>query len=377
MALTTLNGYTRLTLSSIPEQIAASANNTLDATGEYVAQVGRVMLSTGPGTSKTISGSGGGSLHYRCQTLTLANAGTDISFGIQDVDATTGLPDGTFDVEAVINTGNPITTTIGVQAVMTTGSKTIAHGDVIAIVMEMTTRGGTDSMIIVGNSSSTQGFTSNYPYRVTNVSGSPVKNGNGPALFSIIFDDGTVGWISRAEAYPNSNSANNTGFTNASTPNERGFLFSVPFKCKLEGIDILLNISAGATFNLNLYSDPTGTPVEMVSLACDPEITANAQGMYTAIFDSEQTLEANTDYLIALEPTSANTSYIYYRSLVSTGNNIFRKMFNFPSEYYTRTMSGNPAFSASTNYYVGTFALLISQIDDGASTGGGEVSHVF
>lgn len=376
MALSSLNGFTRMRLSSHPAQLGTYNNTTLDASGEYIQVVGQAVLSTGPGTSATISGAGGGKLFVRCSTVTINNAGTDVSFGIQDVDTSTGLGDGTFDVEAVVNSTNKISTTVGNLVSMTTGSKTIAHGDIIAIVLVMDTKAGSDTITQTGNTTAIMGYSSTFPYRVINTTGSAVKSGTGVSAFSIVFDDGTtVGWIEGAEAYVNSANAVSVAYNSSATNNEYGMLFTLPIKCVLEGVEVVV-AATSSPFNINVYSDPLGTPVLEATFSADPDVLVAGSGLYRCILSTVVTLEANTDYVIAIEPTTTTNLSLSYKTLVSSGNVIFKNMFNFISTLYKRNTSGNPAFGVNNSYDVPMMSLLINQIDDGAG-GGGEVSHVF
>lgn len=62
----------------------ASANGTaMDAATEKTAMIGRVYISGRPGSAKTISAAGGGSISFRTGTVTFANAGTTIALGIK------------------------------------------------------------------------------------------------------------------------------------------------------------------------------------------------------------------------------------------------------------------------------------------------------
>lgn len=376
MALSSFNGFSRVRVSSQPAQLGTSNNTTLDASGEYVQIIGHVVLSTGPGTSATIS-SAGGKLFTRCSTVTINDVGTDVSFGIQDVNMTTGLGDGTFDVEAVINSTNKISTTVGNLVSMTTGSKTITHGDLIAIVLVMDTKAGSDTITQTGNTTAIMGYSSVFPYRVINTTGSAVKSGTGVSAFSIVFDDGTtVGWIEGAEAYPNSASATSAAYNSSSTNNEYGMLFDIPMKCVLEGVEVVVT-GTSSPFNINVYSDPLGTPVLEATYSIDSDVLVAGSGLCRCIFSTAVTLEAGTDYVIAVEPTTTTNLSFFYKTLVSTGNNIFKNMFSFVSTLYKRNTSGNPAFAVNNSYDVPMMSLLLNQIDDGAGGGGGEVSHVF
>ena len=72
---------------------------------------------------------------------TFANGSTDLRVGVQDV--ASGAPDGTYDVYATYTGGtDTITNSALHRKAMTSGTKTIANGAIVAIGHTMVTRGG-------------------------------------------------------------------------------------------------------------------------------------------------------------------------------------------------------------------------------------------
>src|SRR5512146_744096 len=128
-----------LTLSSL--LYGSSGTSALNAAGYKTAFIGNVYISGRPVGAKTISAAGGGSISFTPGTNTFADAGTNLRVGIQDADTSNSpvVPDGTHDVYADLVPGS-VTLTGGTwyEADMSSGTKSITHGQEIAIVFEMT-----------------------------------------------------------------------------------------------------------------------------------------------------------------------------------------------------------------------------------------------
>ena len=354
--------------------IGSGNNNTIDAAGESVAFIGKMYIE-GAASSKTIS-SAGGKIFFRAGTVTFANAGTNFRIGIQDV-ASTGLEDGTFDVYAdFTGGGGGLTTNTFFQKAMTTGSKTINHGDVIAIVFEMTTRGGTDSVIITGYNPRTQITVTNstFPYKTQDTGTGPARSNAGIAGASIIFDDGTIGWIEMAYMHPYT--AANTSYTQTSTPDEYAAVFQVPFKCRVRGGYLNVgSIASTDNFDIILYSDAEGTPVAERTVSVDPNYTgstSNNNVPYNIDFSSFE-LTPGEWYALACRPTTSNDVTIWYNNLTTTFGNIYKKPLPFGAncKFSARTNQSG-AFTEVQTYFMPIFGLLIDGLDDGAGGGGAE-----
>lgn len=362
---------------------AASVVTTLDAAGESRTHIGKVYLEAGTG-SKTISSSGG-AIRWRVATVgAFANAGTTIRIGIQDV--ASGVEDGTFDVYADLVGGtDTITSSTEYLTPMETGTKTISHGDLIAISVEMISKGGSDSIQVSAMNTGIHARASTgakFPYITQDTGTGPSKSASATMAFAIEFDDGTLGWITPGILIPGTFSISSQSFANNSTPDEYAAVFQVPFKCRISGGHIWVG-SIGTTdnFEIILYSDPTGTPTVIETITMDPLLTGStAAGVepYLFTFATPRELTPNTEYAIALRPTTTGSIAIGYIDLTS-GNTKYKNPLPFGStlEFMARTNQSG-AFTSVQTYHLPLFGLLIDQLDDGAgSSGGGEVSHVF
>jgi hypothetical protein len=222
--------------------------NAMDANGESVAGIGQIFLEGGAaGGTKTISNVG--KIYWKTAGSTFANAGTNVRVGLQDVSTTTGLEDGTFDVyQDLVGGTDTIAANSVIITTMDTGTKTITHGDVVAVCVEMTTRGGVDTINVIRESNPV-GIGSGLPY-ATGDTGTLSKTGNNIPIFLIEFDDGTLGWFNPGHylvgnLYATSQST--IDFSNGSTPDEYAAVFKVPFKC---------SINSGAIFVGDRWKNP-------------------------------------------------------------------------------------------------------------------------
>jgi hypothetical protein len=338
---------------------------TVDAAGESVSCVGYIRLSSGPGTSKVLSAAGSGKIHVCLGALTFANGSTNVRVGVNDVDAA-GVEDGTHDVYGDFVGGGGGLSANGVNNLtMTSGTKTIADGDLVAIVVEMTARGGADSVVV---NRATMSGGSVLPYATVDAGSGPAKaGGNGAALCAIEFDDGTIGYMANMWArFP----VLQTAFASNSTPDEYALVFQVPFKARVSGLFAGLgNLAAADDFELILYSDPLGTPVAELTAAQD--MTIGDGQIWISRQSGSYTLSPGTNYAIAIRPTTTNT-LSFYRFDLGTGGANLRKACVFGtncSTYYRQDNAG--AFGNESTTSIPMLGVWIDQLDDGVSAGGG------
>ena len=337
---------------------------TTDAAGESCAAVGHLLLTTGPGTSKTISAAGSGKISWLAGSVTFANAGTTLRVGINDVGAT-GLEDGTHDVyKDLVGGTDTITASVVNTATMGSGTKTITHGDLVAVVLEMTARGGADSVGVVrGDPSTSQ---SAMPYGTADTGSGPAKINSLPFI-TVQFDDGTLGFFSTSGFACKVQNA--TAIGTGSTPDENALVFRLPFPAVASGLYArLASVSTANDIELILYSAPLGTPVAERTIAQDMDLVS-ASEHFSRPFTSTYNLQANTDYAIAFRPTTANT--VNYRRLnFNTGNGNLRgaTMLGTNWSFYSRT-DQTGAFANQDITLLPVFGIWLSAFDDAVQTG--------
>jgi hypothetical protein len=373
MTQQTISGPTEIRIPSFHHNFVwppAAANMTMNAVNEAVHFCGQAFLPGRTG-SKTLSAGGGGSIWFLPGTVTFANGSTNLRIGLQDLDAT-GLPmrgDGTFDVYADLVGGtDTITTTTWRQTVMESGTKTVAHGDKISIALELTTYGGADSVIVRGLSTGILTFPGS-----TLVTAGPTYTADSVTPSALIqFDDGTFGWIdgsfitSTGAMFTNTSVNSGTG-----TADEWGNIFRVPFPCTAEALFAAVAVTVvGADYELILYSDPLGTPtvVEAISVVGDHIQTATSR-LQEFILTTPRPLAANTDYVVAARPTTAN-SITYTHFDVSTAAHMIAHPFGTDCNLVKR-LDNAGAFTETTTSRLYGMGVRVSAFGDDAATGGG------
>lgn len=325
---------------------------TLNLTGETCHMIGSIILQNPLGGSKTISAAGSGKIVWNTGAITFADAGTTMEVGIQDVSTASapGQGDGTFDVKASFTGGGGgITASAAQSSTMTSGAKTIAHGDLISITFAMTARAGVDSITVQTNQPGIHGgngtTASSFPAVTDNTGGAYTRTfGSYPNAY-IIFDDGTVGWLfgvpfalsgPTAQAY-------NSG---TGTADEYGNLINVPGTFYAVGIEASMVISAAtADHEMILYSNPLVTPVAERTITVDAT-QAGATGTVLCsmlLFSSPFLMRANTPYAITIRPTTANNITLNYLD----GHNATGGLTGYPNSncYSVRRLDNTGVFS--------------------------------
>lgn len=364
----------QLDFCSIFGGASGGVSSTMDAAGESVAFVGKIYIE-GAASSKTIS-SAGGKITFRTGTVTFANGATNLRVGIQDLTAG-GLNDDAFDVYAdFAGGGGGIASNTWYEKAMTNGTKTINHLDTVAITIEMTARGGTDSVFITSYLPNvfTNANTSQFPYRVTDTGAGPTRQTTGAYGAMIIFDDGTLGWIEGIWFAPGMQAITSQTYNSGSTPDEYAAVFQVPFKCSVRGAWMYVgSIASTDNFEIILYSDAEGTPAAQKTVTVDPNYTGSTYAttsMYLVSF-TEYTLSPGLWYAIAMRPTTANSLTLGYFDIGSGFGSKYKKMLPLGTncKYSSRTNQSG-AFSEVQTYFQPIAGLLINKLDDGVSTGG-------
>lgn len=370
--------------SRIIANATGKANAIMDATGESRGVIGRVRFADGATGTKTISTSGGAIIWMTGATNTFANGATKFRIGVQDVDAATGLEDGTFDVYAELTGGvATITDNAYINSAMTNGSKTVTQGDVIAIVGEMTVRAGADVVRMIGLTLFGPAAAGIFPYGTADT-GSLGKV-NTVTVVILKFDDGTYGWVdTQGNPAPIVGTVATSGlsltyFNSGSTPDEYGAAFRLPFKAKLGGFALLMDsIGASATFDLTLFGDPFGTPTALAGpFSINPLFTNSAAstGWYIQTLPTAVELSTNTDYAVTIRPTSANDVGIGYETYGS-GFDFLKTLLPISTVKLISRTDNTGAFSEVQPYYMPAIFLMFTALDDGAGSGSGFVGII-
>lgn len=285
----------------------AFVSSVVDAAGEYVDMIGMVHWDGLPSSAKTVSNAGG-KVVWRTGAVTWATLNSTLRISIQDLNLTTGLPprgDGTDDVHLDIVQGTTAlaantTYSSGGQSAFTTGSKSIAHGQLIAIRFALTVRNGTDLVNINSKNATRAAF----PLVVHNTTS--VATVAATPNVMLVADDGTVGWLAGSAFV---NLLTTRTYDSAPTPDEYGNTFQFPIGIEVCGLQhyISCNTGTGAGTDFSLFTDPLGTPVIAREYVHDQQhfVGATAATSYhigTILFDSPIEIAANTKFALTARP---------------------------------------------------------------------------
>lgn len=278
--------------------------------------IGRMV--TSDGGSHTIDTTGSSSIGWlTAGTAGLANAGSSLTVGIAAVDLSNGPPARaanasgviTFDVAKVYTGGAGVMTAdTWYNSVPSTGSKTIANGDLVAVCMQLTAQGASDRVDV--SMMGTNGLINRPSCVQFDGSGSYSTQLGLPNVF-ITFSDGAFGWLECSDV--RAASATRT-WNSGSATKEYGQLFQFPFPVRVVGVygDCILT---AADTDVVLYSDPLGTPVARATAFMDANAVTNSQGrVFNEYFATAYDVAANTPIVAAYKPGSSNVG-VYYKTL--------------------------------------------------------------
>lgn len=359
---------------------------TLDATGEKWAGIGRVYWDARPGSSKTIDTTGSSSISVQVGATTFNNASSTLDIGIQGVatgSGPTAEPDGSYVVKATVTTAAPGSPAITVDngfftAVPTTGTVTLTHGDLIAVVLDFTNRAGADS-VVVPSLSGTYGGGSGPTFPITNANASSAWGATGAGshpMVAFTASDGTVGTLDGV--IPIGHMANIT-WSDSDNPDERGLIFQVPFDCKVDAFTAFMRtVDATSDFTLSLYSTPESGATVMNAGAATVAVLAEQTGAAASDrigvwnLASEVSLSKNTDYCVAMKATGAGNIRFTGCTL---GTAALRALFPGGTTVRSVTRNGGSGdFASSSTTLMFPLGVRISAVDDGTGSGSGGVT---
>ncbi len=374
MSLVSLGGMPLLMLGIAGRQGAVTfpslSSAVLDAVNE--ALIGYGQLYWADGGTHTVDTTGSSSIGYRITSgsgYVMADAGTTIKVGIAAVDTTAAIPARAVNVADVItfdvfrssagNSGDFATSTWN-RFVPTSGTKTIVHGDLIAIAVQMTARGGVD---VFNAQYCSAEYTPASPAVTTFVGGAYSAPGALPN-FEVIASDGTKGWFFGTCLV--TDSLPTITWSNASSPSEYANYINLPFPVRVHGL--ILGSGTTGDWDATLYSDPLGTPVLERSYSVDANTVADSTGnrYLPLLLSSPYDVKANTPIAVGMKPTTATTVNAMYVDQES-GLSIDQAAYTLGNNCYAITRSGGTgafaAFSSQTRRF--NFGVLVSHLDFG------------
>lgn len=331
-----------------------TAGSTLDAAGEYYAYVG-------------IATEDMSVTHVGVRTHTATGSPT-VEIRIEAIHATTGLLNGLIGTTTNVTTGTLTASDFSVHAL--TSTATIAKGTPYAVVFKYAT-GTTWALSRYPAALTAQSV---FPYVIANT-GTPTKTDMGIYSFCIALGSSSTSFYKIPRTIPITNTAVSSS-ASTSTYDATGVRFKVPFKCRCVGF-IHPNSGVAGRFDYGIYTGTNAASETEVSSSLttwfDTDIlvgtgTFNTSTLY---FDNAVTLSADTWYRLALWPTtSTSCGFIGFEyddanlQAVGPGGNNW---------HFTRKALGG-SWDDSNTLVSPFLSLVIDQLDDGVSAGGGGFS---
>lgn len=314
---------------------SATAGAVLNALNESAAFIGHIKLIDGATGTKTLDNSGSSKIEIRLGSVVFTAVGTTLRVGFQGIDNTTGIPirpDGAWSAYRDFVAGSDsIASNTVLDIVPSAGTISLADGDRVCIVFELTAYAGASSITISTSSADfgTGASSASCPIAVNNTTGAwALTSGLSPILLT--FSDGSQAII---DGLPYPGSLASISYDSSSSPNEHACIFQVPFDTKVDAIwTYRRSTDADSDSELKLYSDPLGTPVLLASVLIPAEDTGLASGNSAQIrrLASKVALSANTDYAVGLLATGSTSVrferilcyHEEYRNIYPGGENI-------------------------------------------------------
>jgi hypothetical protein len=325
MSLLPFPGSPLCAVGLLPYATNVSVNSSvIDAANEAVILIGRIQ--TSDGGSHTIDTTGSSSLQWQTGSVTFSSTSTTVKVGLAAVDTANGPPGRavnvsnviTFDVSRTMTGGGGGITAFAWQThVPDAGSKTIANGDLVAFAVQMTARGGSDSVTVNAlllNNPMNRPLVTQFTTVYSAIASAP------NAVIS--FSDGALGFFYGGFVF---RTISTTTFNSGSTPNERGQLFQLPFPCRVRGCYVFAQLgTTNADLDLILYSDPLGTPVAQRTVSVDQNTIATAGSSQRIVeyFSSGYDVPANTPVVLAVKPTTTNNVTLPFKTLANAAHRI-------------------------------------------------------
>lgn len=298
----------------------------------------------------------------------------DAKLSFQDVDVTTGDPDGSIDQYRVIA---PVSSSVGwvVPGLMTDNGtdggnkRSVTRGDWLACVIQFDTFPGgvgftVDAQTLNANAQNLSGSAYCSLYDGSNWS----KTGVGAVpIIALKYDDGNYYHI-HPNVYPMSVQTAQT-YNTGSSPDEYAMRFQVPFACEVDGCWFRGILGSGGA-DLVLY-DSGSSVLQTISLDKDIVESNSRDTGHWHRFPTVQALSANTTYRLALKPTSGSNTQLQIVTVNAAGH---LRAWEGGTECYLseRTDAGAWTDTTTKRPYMG---LTLTGVD--TSSGGGEHSYVF
>jgi hypothetical protein len=323
------------------------SSTTMDAAADYVGWVFTVP--------KT------GTLRTAHVEMTQQTSIQDIRFSFQNVDAN-NEPDGTEDQYRVYTpVGGDLNQYASPGIMSSDGTdggvkRSVTQGDRIALVIRFESTAGDIDFRRGLTRAATKDEVGPYAVFSTN-------SGTSWSLFqtwpTFMLEYETDGIVHVPQCWPML-TRNTVSMGNASTPDEIGFKFQVPFACKVVGV--VLGGPSTTDAVVGLETAGGSALATAVDALWEPDTGGTAVKRTYYFEEAEVELSADTNYYVTWKPTTATSRTMYNWNLEDAAARAALP-WGTTSSYNTRTDAG--AWTEETTKTV-IMSLIISAIDDGA-----------
>ena len=239
----------------------------------------------------------------RIRTGTLANASNIYTVSVQTVDLTTGNPSGTLWSANTQKTGVTGFAANSSYTITLDAVATVAAGDLIAIVIEITTFAGNNTMTL---GTSDNGVGDTYIPAVLNFT-TVWARGTATCGFGVEYSDGS--FADGPFMYPLA-AINTISLTTSSTPRMIGNKVNIPITSRCVGVWAYAD--ADADFKVTLFGSDGSTVLGTITTDKDIPAAIGTPGTYLLYFSSAITLNANTNYYLMIEGLGATVNVYDY-----------------------------------------------------------------
>jgi len=284
------------------------------------------------------------------------NGTTVLDVRLETVDLSNGDPSGNlFAANANASQTVLITDDNVLFATVLTKPIVVSQGDLIAIVLDVTTSPATVEVEMFDEfvDDRVNNFYTDSDAGAGYVKSSQERNG----LFALEYDDGFIDF--NPGLWPVIFGTGSVAYNNASTPDERALRFKFPFTCRIVGVNILMSASPG-DFDLKLYDLADSLKA---SVSIDKDQIVPAIGYSSYYFTSPFTLLKNTSYRCSVLPTSA-TNVVIGNYLTHNAN--MMKGMEGGGDFHLSTRADAGAWTDTTTERP-YMSLLIDAFDDGVA----------
>jgi hypothetical protein len=302
---------------------------------------------------------------WRTGTVT---TGATLDVRIETVSTSTGMPTGTLwgtntNGSQVVSAGSTVYET------QLTSDASVTKNDIIAIVIAnpSVSFGNMQIVSLAGYSN-----TGNFPYMATYTSSWSGYSGTYQLVFLLEYSDGSYAYQPHNSF---ASSITSTTFSSSTNPNHRALRFRLPCKVRVGGLWAQADMDGDMDLLLvaDNWDGTNGNALARVVLDKDIRYGTSARaGRY--MLTSSVELAADTTYRVVIKPTTTTSLTSYHYSL---GSNAQFAVTEMGIEAYLSTANnptGSESWTDTTTARI-MAGLILDGFDDGASAGGGLLTH--